>query len=362
MKYLPSSLCAVFFLALLSEGAAQITLTLADFPSSAISVTLLTDTSDGQMGISPGAGGANQVWDFSSYNTGNTRTQTVDYGVNVPNSDYPAANSTPCQNNNGAEICSYFRMEPNGLYHEGATIDMNLPLPAVLRMSVKYIPAAKEYSFPFSFGSLDSISFMGQQLTVSNPPQNGNDSLFAKQYRTRKMEADGWGTLISPIGGTSYNSLRIKVTETSYDTSWSHSPGAGWTLNSIEPLFTSISYIWVANGQWGPIAKLMAGNMTTSSWRYTFYQSSLASAVLPNYEAAPFKLYPNPAQDVLTLQLDEMPFDGIAKIFDSSGRLLRTISLMELQTKIDIADLPAGLYLLGLAQAHAYRSMRFVKH
>ncbi len=65
------------------------------------------------------------------------------------------------------------------------------------------------------------------------------------------------------------------------------------------------------------------------------------------YKSAQIALYPNPAQDFITLDLgDDMPCDGVISILDVNGKMLFAQKNNEAKTQIDISSLAAGLYLL----------------
>jgi hypothetical protein len=65
-------------------------------------------------------------------------------------------------------------------------------------------------------------------------------------------------------------------------------------------------------------------------------------------EAAGFKVYPNPASDLLILEFEESTETGFLKILSSSGKLIFTKSVKESGAAIDISELPNGIYLISL--------------
>ena len=73
-------------------------------------------------------------------------------------------------------------------------------------------------------------------------------------------------------------------------------------------------------------------------------------------------LYPNPTTDMLNIaQLDFTP--STANIYDTAGRLVKQIRLPQQATalRIEVAELPAGLYLLYLSDSTRYYRSNFVK-
>lgn len=60
-------------------------------------------------------------------------------------------------------------------------------------------------------------------------------------------------------------------------------------------------------------------------------------------------LYPNPAIDVLTLQVEQYSLDQLSYfLFDLSGRLLEEKKVQNNQTNIDLNGLPSSVYLLKI--------------
>jgi hypothetical protein len=62
-----------------------------------------------------------------------------------------------------------------------------------------------------------------------------------------------------------------------------------------------------------------------------------------------FSIYPNPATEFVVIESSIKNSDSpVSNIYDSSGHLLKTMRLIENQTKIDLTGLSAGLYLLNI--------------
>ncbi len=273
-------LIALLHLSIMPIIKAQITITQADFSLTSQAYTSLRDTSSF---ISPGNAGANQTWDFSSFTSGTTQSYTQDFGANNAHPEFPNANSTPCVMNGPMELCAYYEIIATGMYHHGSTFNIDMTAPNYFRGTVTYTPPVPEYSFPLTYGTVDSMGFLQEQLNVSNPPQSGADSVLIRSHNTRKVEADGWGTLITPLG--TYNALRLKITETEIDTQWVHIPGSGWQVE-YEHVMSGpfVSYQWLANGNSAVVALLREDNQ---SWRYNFITTGTTA---PQTPAAPTNL------------------------------------------------------------------------
>ncbi|MEM8584111.1 MAG: T9SS type A sorting domain-containing protein, partial [Bacteroidota bacterium] len=76
------------------------------------------------------------------------------------------------------------------------------------------------------------------------------------------------------------------------------------------------------------------------------YLNVISSVAGPIPDDPLFALYPNPSTGWIRLQLDELEFDVSLQLFDQSGRLIREWSQVDQDTRLDIADLPSGLYYI----------------
>ncbi|MCB9355807.1 MAG: T9SS type A sorting domain-containing protein [Lewinellaceae bacterium] len=75
-----------------------------------------------------------------------------------------------------------------------------------------------------------------------------------------------------------------------------------------------------------------------------------------------FRVYPNPADHVVQLMFDEKPAGDVqVNILDISGKVVsqRTVSDMD-NAAIDVADLPAGVYLVQVSNSHWQKTQKLV--
>ena len=70
------------------------------------------------------------------------------------------------------------------------------------------------------------------------------------------------------------------------------------------------------------------------------------------------KVYPDPAVNTINLSFDSRLTNPVIKIFNSEGRL---VVKAENQTKINIEDLPSGLYCITLSQGNRFLSQKFIR-
>ena len=73
-------------------------------------------------------------------------------------------------------------------------------------------------------------------------------------------------------------------------------------------------------------------------------------------------VYPNPANDYLCVELSENKIlDGQIRIFDFSGKILKTQEINSNRNIIDISMLPQGIYFIELSNSQFTKTMKFIK-
>jgi len=64
-------------------------------------------------------------------------------------------------------------------------------------------------------------------------------------------------------------------------------------------------------------------------------------------------LYPNPATDQLTISLDDALLNSEAKLYNTAGRLLRTMTLPSSETPVNVKSLTPGFYIIRFTDGTA---------
>jgi hypothetical protein len=79
-------------------------------------------------------------------------------------------------------------------------------------------------------------------------------------------------------------------------------------------------------------------------------------------EAPGFKLYPNPTQNSVNIQLNEASVGRVLRLSDQSGRelLRRDLAVGEDQIRLDLANFAAGFYLVQLQGAGGINTQKLV--
>ncbi len=73
---------------------------------------------------------------------------------------------------------------------------------------------------------------------------------------------------------------------------------------------------------------------------------SSSTEVIANHQY-PFKIYPNPTHQTVTIQSEHGSF-GTFYLYDAMGRVVRNMALQGTYTTLDLSDLPTGVYNLKL--------------
>ena len=74
-----------------------------------------------------------------------------------------------------------------------------------------------------------------------------------------------------------------------------------------------------------------------------------------------FTVYPNPVSEYLNIQLPTGTTKASINVFDMSGKLIRNSAISVGNTKVDVADLSTGVYILKLDSEGKLGSRQFIK-
>lgn len=90
-------------------------------------------------------------------------------------------------------------------------------------------------------------------------------------------------------------------------------------------------------------------------------EGRIASEVLDN--ESPVTIYPNPAQEVLTVDLTGQGGPSTVRIFSVNGLMVKKVEATsnDIQLSIDISELKTGLYLINIKNEKQIKTVKFVK-
>ncbi|MBL7804486.1 MAG: T9SS type A sorting domain-containing protein [Saprospiraceae bacterium] len=339
-------------------SAAQPTLTNDVFPLNGIEFSLAqADTT----AVSPGASGADQLWDFSGLQvlsvTGPVRmvgSNSTPYAA-----QFPFANLAAVWAVDQDSFYRYYRKENSALSLIGL-VEYGQP--------TLFDDPETLLSTPLAFEGAYGDYFARHNYLPDNQLQG---------VAQKTAVYDGWGTLKTPLG-TFSNAMRVR-TETVYrDTSWLF---AGYSINE----HVDVSYDWYVAGRPFPQVSIL-----TSTGNTTFYFGVIPPMTVPNpptktvhylsnlstsadeplggaFVASSCALYPNPARETLTLEFFGVEADKPVHclLLDEKGSVIRQhrckTDFGSNMVPFQVSGLPPGAYFLYLTDGRLSRILPWHK-
>lgn len=75
------------------------------------------------------------------------------------------------------------------------------------------------------------------------------------------------------------------------------------------------------------------------------------------------EILPNPANDLLSINLKNGETNGKAEIFDVQGQLVQQCDLLQSETKVSVANIASGIYFVRVTTSEAtYQSKLQIIH
>jgi len=314
-----------------ASAFSQITINSGDFPSVGDHYVWASD--DMPAGVSPGSSGANQTWNFTGMMEDYISDAIFVTPASTPYaSNYPGANIAT---NTDDTVYSYMIKNSSKASVLGTVVVPSSGDPLIFNTYPEELLA----QYPVNYLDEWEEDFYSEYFISTGQP--GVDSMRFKSDKEKDVIVDAWGTVTIPLG--TYNALRVKETEVSYDSTWFKIAGV-WMLQ-FTSTDTYYSYEWWTNQ--GPIAPFVV-NMSSSddfatiddiTWVKDF-QVGVDELSAQNS----LSVYPNPASDHVIIQTEEK--DGYnVRIINSAGQVVQH---NEIQGKdifrLDISGLASGLY------------------
>mgnify|MGYP000585272621 CR=1 FL=1 len=206
-------------------------------------------------------------------------------------------------------------------------------------------------TYPFANGSSLTDAYSGSVSYNIGLPTT--ESLSGNAYAW----IDGQGTLELPLGVTLTDVIRYK----SIDTAYSTAPIIGaveiireqyeYYIHSIQnlPVFIHASI---------KIQQPAAAPLGEVSLVLSYYETE-EYVGLEEEDKAQFSVYPNPANDVITIKGD-LTNSTSASVIDQSGRVLKTFN-PSINNTVNIADLNSGMYILSIESKGTIQTVQIIK-
>lgn len=277
--------------------------------------------------VSPGNSGANQTWDLSSMtNAGQELTTVVAPSSTVNGSSFPHSN-VALKNSSGT---MYFKTSATALQNYGTSSSATI---------MAYTDPEDLLHFPFNFNDSYSDTWFAQFVS--------NGYTFYREGTTT-LEADGYGTLITP-GGTYTNALRLHLVQNYQD-----SISFDGFSNVIT--YDNDQYMWYKEGIHAQLAILYS--LTSSSGGpFTGGNYISVSTGIDDLSdlTSSTNLFPNPASDKINLDISLTKTQKIdIRLFNYLGQQVEINKEIDgiqgvNNMQLDIRSLSKGIYFVQIS-------------
>ena len=310
--------------------------------------------------INPGLPEPGQVWDFSGLEiipgAPQTTVENMSPGLTPFGDAFPEANVCGIFTDT-VGFYAYYKITPDGWDWIGSGTELGA-LPFTDPLSI-----LRPMAFNGSFRDTARMELVSPGLEYY-------------KYIEQEVGYRSYGTLRLPQGNF-YNVVMIEMHQMEIDSFSFSSEG----FYSIDTIFTN-TYNWMQAGTPGPICIYQVSNGSSKvdfggqepeystfgpEYDAQYDIGLISSADGPGlYPLGTMALAPNPAQDNswLYLQSGQAFREAILEVRDSAGRLMRAVPVAidegENKYQVPVEGLPAGLYLVILANGKATQATRLV--
>ena len=296
----------LLFVAATNFALAQPSLTAADLnPVVGEQITMTRATTM----MPHGANGSNVSWDFSAATP--LADATVD--MTASNAAHPGTNLV------------YDYAGQAQLYYQNDNTQQSIKYQVVSGVQITFSDQMKMLSFP-----LNNTTSFADPFAATFTDSGINYSRTGNTFVTYM----GYGTMKTPTG-TYTNTIKIKFEQIFSDTD------ASDELN-----YHTIAYYWYKAGIHYPIASSVTFSDDFGSIEeYTDYYSSTTVGT-ENISLVDIQIYPNPANDILNINLAEGFENSHTRVLNINGQELLTVD--NSTSKLDVSELLSGIYFLEI--------------
>ncbi|GAB4417623.1 MAG: hypothetical protein OHK0039_28200 [Bacteroidia bacterium] len=321
---------------------AQISLTGSDLPTAGYRAYL--STPDTLLFVDPAPTGAGYTWDFSQLSP---VLQSTDSFVSV--NSIPLAirflflSATVAQIQQAPDSLLGISLGDGYQFYRvtsGAYINLGVGgTVSGVPLGLAYDPTDTLFRLPLTYGQ-QNTSYAQATLDVPG-------FAFVQQTLNRETEVDGWGSLTTPYG--TFDVLRLRSTTTGFDSV------AFDTIQFGLPRPRQISYEWWGKEEAVPLLRIGAIGLDTaevvSGISYVDSLRVFNTTGIRRPAASALALYPNPASDAVQVRwAQHLGQEARLEVFDAQGRQVYETRLTPATRQIPTGHLPAGTYLVRIAQ------------
>ena len=211
-------------------------------------------------------------------------------------------------------------------------------------------PLVAGYTYEWTVNGISISGATSNQYTVAD------SSGF---YSVVVTNADGCTAIASISYQVVVNPLpAIPVITAVVDTLFASGTGPfQWYLNgSAISGATGSYYVVTANGNYSVLVTDING-CESVSLPYVFTTVGIGQIT-----SASFNVFPNPSNGIYNIQFDESASENSYKVYEVTGKLIQSGIFKELNVKLDIGGVPAGVYFLTIGTATSAEVIKLVKN
>jgi hypothetical protein len=346
-------LYAFLFISLSISGFSQITITTDDMPMPGDSYLISTTN---EFGLDYESTGENYTWDFSTLQPNVQDTVNILSISDVPtlylfffnNPFDPQHQSNVVQELVNTDLVDGVGIEnalgfakSNSSFLEITGVGAEI---SGIQAPITFEDNQLIYSFPLEYGSTDQDTW---EFSISAEGQG-----YFGQQGNLTYEVDGYGELIIPLG--TFDVLRVKRTFVQYDTAYNAATQIGFGVNRV---ITRYEWVGLESG-----LSLLEIETEFGLVNRVTYQDVPFISNLP--EQAAFEnmvIYPQPALDIITIDLGKQPSQKVlVAIYDLSGKLRGEWIYEPARTIHLLPDLQTGMYLLEVKSGRQNRIQKLI--
>jgi len=279
--------------------------------------------------IDPNPAGENVSWDLSSMNadfiTGPTSV-CVDPGTTLFSSEFADANL--CIRDLEDEYGPYQYLKITDTKYELLGIGWHA---AEGNSTAYYSPALTALEFPTSLGST-----LSQNFTVNITTSEGVEMIDSSSVI---IEADAWGTVITPAG--SYDNV-LRVKRATVSSTYLHMGENNWMAAGSG---TIIDYEWFKPGI--PVTVINVSEFVGDEGYTVAYLADHTHTGIDPVLAQTSEVFPNPCSDQITI-INEGPALTSVRLYTLTGELVMAEALKSTRHELKTSSLKKGVYLLLL--------------
>ncbi|HNF49951.1 MAG TPA: T9SS type A sorting domain-containing protein, partial [Chitinophagales bacterium] len=105
----------------------------------------------------------------------------------------------------------------------------------------------------------------------------------------------------------------------------------------------------------------LVGNYNGGLWYYSEKIPTVTAVKPAKTQTLSFNIFPNPAGNNMTLEFDNKVLPAQGAVYSIDGKNVLSFEVKSINTQLNIADLPKGIYLISVYNQQYTGTSKFVK-